>query len=299
MYRKKIPKEMKFLYDETLKKLEVMINNNETENFSQKSIRELILLAPHNKEIQELSSKVLSKQFKGMTTEHFLEDLADTREAEPIKRILSGYETPDSEDQEKMQAWLKTRRMAYLESIGKVDDKLQHDLLMRLEKQYLEENVILPCPQYVRYNDLDNNENYVIVSNNRNGFKALDKSTDTEYEENIIKQQNKGKKGLRALFKSKKNKELITNMAVLNEERDVIQALNRYETGRLELVTIRRNNAKMKVVNKADIEPQDIGNNGAIKEYDKSFVPKIDIKQQTKVKIPVKEQNVQNNEYDR
>ena len=55
----------------------------------------------------------------------------------------------------------------------------------------------------------------------------------------------------------------------------------------------------MKVVNKADIEPQDIGNNGAIKEYDKSFVPKIDLKQQTKVKIPVKEQNVQNNEYDR
>lgn len=299
MYRKKIPKEMKFLYDETLKKLEVMINNNETENFSQKSIRELILLAPHNKEIQELSSKVLSKQFKGMTTEHFLEDLADTREAEPIKRILSGYETPDSEDQEKMQAWLKTRRMAYLESIGKVNDKLQHDLLMRLEKKYLEDNVILPCPQYVRYNDLDNNENYVIVSNNRNGFKALDKSTDTEYEEDIIKQQNKGKKGLRALFKSKKNKELITNMAVLNEEGDVIQALNRYETGRLELVTIRRNNAKMKVVNKADIEPQDIGNNGAIKEYDKSFVPKIDLKQQTKVKIPVKEQNVQNNEYDR
>ncbi len=299
MYRKKIPKEMKFLYDETLKKLEVMINNNETENFSQKSIRELILLAPHNKEIQELSSKVLSKQFKGMTTEHFLEDLEDTREAEPIKRILSGYETPDPEDQEKMQAWLKTRTMAYLESIGKVDDKLQQDLLMRLEKQYLEENVILPCPQYVRYNDLDNNENYVIVSNNRNGFKALDKSTDTEYEEDIIKQQNKGKKGLRALFKSKKNKELITNMAVLNEEGDVIQALNRYETGRLELVTIRRNNAKMKVVNKADIEPQDIGNNGAIKEYDKSFVPKIDLKQQTKVKIPVKEQNVQNNEYDR
>lgn len=299
MYRKKIPKEMKFLYDETLKKLEVMINNNETENFSQKSIRELILLAPHNKEIQELSSKVLSEQFKGMTTEHFLEDLADTREAEPIKRILSGYETPDPEDQEKMQAWLKTRTMAYLESIGKVDDKLQQDLLMRLEKQYLEENVILPCPQYVRYNDLDNNENYVIVSNNRNGFKALDKSTDTEYEEDIIKQQNKGKKGLRALFKSKKNKELITNMAVLNEEGDVIQALNRYETGRLELVTIRRNNAKMKVVNKADIEPQDIGNNGAIKEYDKSFVPKIDLKQQTKVKIPVKEQNVQNNEYDR
>lgn len=299
MYRKKIPKEMKFLYDETLKKLEVMINNNETENFSQKSIRELILLAPHNKEIQELSSKVLSEQFKGMTTEHFLEDLADTREAEPIKRILSGYETPDPEDQEKMQAWLKTRTMAYLESIGKVDDKLQQDLLMRLEKQYLEENVILPCPQYVRYNDLDNNENYVIVSNNKNGFKALDKSTDTEYEEDIIKQQNKGKKGLRALFKSKKNKELITNMAVLNEEGDVIQALNRYETGRLELVTIRRNNAKMKVVNKADIEPQDIGNNGAIKEYDKSFVPKIDLKQQTKVKIPVKEQNVQNNEYDR
>ena len=299
MYRKKIPKEIKFLYDETLKKLEVMINNNETENFSQKSIRELILLAPHNKEIQELSSKVLSKQFKGMTTEHFLEDLEDTREAEPIKRILSGYETPDPEDQEKMQAWLKTRTMAYLESIGKVDDKLQQDLLMRLEKQYLEENVILPCPQYVRYNDLDNNENYVIVSNNRNGFKALDKSTDTEYEEDIIKQQNKGKKGLRALFKSKKNKELITNMAVLNEEGDVIQALNRYETGRLELVTIRRNNAKMKVVNKADIEPQDIGNNGAIKEYDKSFVPKIDLKQQTKVKIPVKEQNVQNNEYDR
>lgn len=299
MYRKKIPKEMKFLYDETLKKLEVMINNNETENFSQKSIRELILLAPHNKEIQELSSKVLSEQFKGMTTEHFLEDLADTREAEPIKRILSGYETPDPEDQEKMQAWLKTRTMAYLESIGKVDDKLQQDLLMRLEKQYLEENVILPCPQYVRYNDLDNNENYVIVSNNRNGFKALDKSTDTEYEEDIIKQQNKGKKGLRALFKSKKNKELITNMAVLNEEGDVIQALNRYETGRLELVTIRRNNAKMKVVNKADIEPQDIGNNGAIKEYDKSFVPKIDLKQQTKVKIPVKEQNVQNNEYER
>ena len=290
---------MKFLYDETLKKLEVMINNNETENFSQKSIRELILLAPHNKEIQELSSKVLSEQFKGMTTEHFLEDLADTREAEPIKRILSGYETPDPEDQEKMQAWLKTRTMAYLESIGKVDDKLQQNLLMRLEKQYLEENVILPCPQYVRYNDLDNNENYVIVSNNRNGFKALDKSTDTEYEEDIIKQQNKGKKGLRALFKSKKNKELITNMAVLNEEGDVIQALNRYETGRLELVTIRRNNAEMKVVNKADIEPQDIGNNGAIKEYDKSFVPKIDLKQQTKVKIPVKEQNVQNNEYDR
>lgn len=299
MYRRKIPKEMKFLYDETLKKLEVMINNNETEKFSQKSIRELILLAPHNKEIQELSSKVLSKQFKGMTTEHFLEDLADTREVEPIKRILSGYETPDPEDQEKMQAWLKTRTMAYLESIGKVDDKLQQDLLMRLEKQYLEENVILPCPQYVRYNDLYNNENYVIVSNNRNGFKALDKSTDTEYEENIIKQQNKGKKGLRALFKSKKNKELITNMAVLNEEGDVIQALNRYETGRLELVTIRRNNAKMKVVNKADIEPQDIGNNGAIKEYDKSFAPKIDLKQQTKVEIPVKEQNVQNNEYDR
>lgn len=299
MYRKKIPKEMKFLYDETLKKLEVMINNNETENFSQKSIMELILLAPHNKEIQELSSKVLSKQFKGMTTEHFLEDLANTRKAEPIKRILSGYETPDPEDQEKMQAWLKTRTMAYLESIGKVDDKLQQDLLMRLEKQYLEKNVILPCPQYVRYNDLDNNENYVIVSNNRNGFKALDKSTETEYEENIIKQQNKGKKGLRALFKSKKNKELITNMVVLNEEGDVIQALNRYETGRLELVTIRRNNAKMKVVNKADIEPQDIGNNGAIKEYDKSFVPKIDLKQQTKVKIPGKEQNVQNNEYDR
>lgn len=299
MYRRKIPKEMKFLYDETLKKLEVMINNNETEKFSQKSIRELILLAPHNKEIQELSSKVLSKQFKGMTTEHFLEDLADTREAEPIKRILSGYETPDPEDQEKMQAWLKTRTMAYLESIGKVDDKLQQDLLMRLEKQYLEENVILPCPQYVRYNDLDNNENYVIVSNNRNGFKALDKSTDTEYEENIIKQQNKGKKGLRALFKSKKNKELITNMAVLNEEGDVIQALNRYETGRLELVTIRRNNAKMKVVNKADIEPQDIGNNGAIKEYDESFVPKVDLKQQTNVKTTVKEQNAQDNEYDR
>lgn len=290
---------MKFIYDETLKNLEAMINNNETEKISQNSIMELILLAPHNKKIQKLSSKVLSKKFEGITTEHFLEGLADTREAEPIKRILNSYATQEPEDQEKMQAWLETRTMAYLESIGKVDDKIQQDLLMQLEKQYLEYNVMLPCPQYVKYHDLDNNENYVIVSNNRNGFKALDKSTDTEYEEDIIKQQNKGKKGLRALFKSKRNKELITNMAVLNEEGDTLQALNRYETGRLELVTIKRNNAKIKIVDKADIEPQDIGNNGAIKEYNESIVPKVHLKYQTKSQTNVKEQKEQDNEYDR
>ena len=92
-------------------------------------------------------------------------------------------------------------------------------------------------------------------------------------EAELTEQQNKGKKGLRGLFKKKKEKEIITESIILEEKVEqsspkvglkTIQVLNRYENGRLEISTLIVKGNKVKTVSREDINPQDIGNNGGM-----------------------------------
>ena len=90
------------------------------------------------------------------------------------------------------------------------------------------------------------------------------KELKTEREKEIKESQNKSKKGIRALFKKKSEKEPITETRILSEDMQCIQVLNKHETGRFQIVTLKAQKAKFKATSKEDVIPQDIGNNGAL-----------------------------------
>lgn len=275
LYEYKIPEELQFMYDEMINLYQEMYSNGKLNTTSENLIRQLVLAAPKNEKIAQLSSDLLSKQYTdmGLTTESFMQNLA-TERAELHHEYI--YEKLTKED---LTKWIKFRTIAYMKSIGKSGNELQENALFQLQNRVLQTEKIMLTPQYVEYNKSNGTSNYLIVGRDSNNtFITLEPNGDKiEPSEEISNQQNRGKKGILALFKKKKDKELVTETMIISKDGNTIQAINRYETGRLEIVSIdARKNKKVKVLDRKDLVPQDIGNNGSL-VTSKPVVEKVDI----------------------
>lgn len=278
LYQCKIPAEYRFIYDELINNFENMLREGTLGEISEDSIKNLSFVASKNERIQNLLLNLLKKQYEKnrTTTEQFLKNAPSF-----IKR---GTYLISTAEREKEYDYIEMRTNAYLDSLGKKDDSIHKQSLLKMQELKVDARNAdvsnVKAPQYITYTSKDNLQKFVIVGYNQDGEFLVGKIDterdfilDMKSEAELTEQQNKGKKGLRGLFKKKKEKEIITESIILEEKVEqsspkvglkTIQVLNRYENGRLEISTLIVKGNKVKTVSREDINPQDIGNNGGM-----------------------------------
>lgn len=297
LYKCKIPSSFKFIYDELISNLEQKIHKNELGEISEELIFSLMQNAPNNTRLHELLSNVLEKQYANLavTTDKFVQDVSDVLDRTMVTKMLNkGYE----ETSKLKEKYLELRTEAYLRSIGKSEQPIQHEALMQLQKQRRS----IHNPQYIPYISLAGEKNFIIIETRGDTVVANTRDLyQLESDDYISMQQNKGKKGIRGLFKKNKDKEIVSKTIVLGKEGDTIQAINKYETGRFEVVELKQGKFRIKIINREDASPIDIGNNGAM-VLTKSFMERSKNTENSctlnRIPQPNKKPNIQKKEED-
>lgn len=149
----------------------------------------------------------------------------------------------------------------YLRSMGK-DTPAQREMLKKVMSiSYSGDTVI--HPQYITYENNGETKN-VLLTHSKDGIIPHTNDGVCENDPELLEVQNRGKKGIRSIFKSKKAKEYVRRTAVLNtNEQGEKSVLNIYETGRVELVVM---DEKMKRKQKRDLRVSDVGYNAKMIE---------------------------------
>ena len=155
-------------------------------------------------------------------------------------------------------------RKAYLMSLGMENDVEQQKCLETLDRIHIRTNEVPINPQYVKTDD-----NIIIISKNIDKtFKVYAEGWGEELknQQYYVQEQNKGKKGIFALFKSKEDKEMVTQSMLIERKEGIATVLNIYETGKFEIATLDTSGRQRhpKVIDKTEVKPTDIGNNGAL-----------------------------------
>ena len=277
MYECKIPSDLKFIYDETISSYAEMVDGNEIGEVPESLMRKLILTARNNSAVRGISTDLLAKQYtsKGLTTENLMQSLCEDRDSGLYYQVIKGEVS-----EEELKQWLEIRTTAYMKSIGKSENEIQRKALTQLQSRVFEKGKVMHAPQYLKYKKSNGIEDFVVVGTEQEEavFTALTQDgAEISSAEDISMQQNKGKKGIRALFKKKRDKEIITETMVVGRDGDELQAINRYETGRFEIVRLSMKKSKVKVLDRQDLEPQDIGNNGSL-VVKKTVVEKVNVR---------------------
>lgn len=211
-------------------------------------------------QIKHTAMEALATLFdrKQLTTEGFLE---------ASNVAYSEYEKSNTYvSYEESRCYYDILIQGYLQSIEAGNDLTQRKLLTHLIN-LSKGGMSISNPQYITYENLSGEEEQAIFLNGENGLRAYS-SQAVVLEDNIelLKKQNKGKKGLFSLFKSEKAKEPISRTIVIDnvEKGKISKVINMYESGRIEIAELQLNGKKHKVIKKEDIELRDIGYNGGL-----------------------------------
>ena len=263
--KEELPRGLEFIKEEELASIEKIINEKQRMNkIPDKSIETLLKYEKNENDnlfLQKLStiSKELLKnkyEQENMTTTNFIENKLKTCDTEIM------------EDLSKI----------YLESIGKSNSEIELKALTKLGSLSKSNDERIVSPQYISY--VENGKNVgLAINNEKDNFQLVPLDgqkvkVSTEFKE----RQNKKKKGIFSIFKSRKAKEMVEYSALIEEtekessfedffeqntiEQKEIKVLNRYESGRIEFVTLDKE--KGKVISKEELEPKTIGNDGAL-----------------------------------
>lgn len=276
MYECKIPSQFRFIYDETISTYAEMVAGKEIGEVQESLTRKLIMTAQNNSAVRGITTDLLTNQYTnaGLTTENFMRTLENDRSNGLYLQFIKGEVS-----EEQLKQWLEIRTSAYMKSVGQSENEIQAKALIQLQSRVFNKGSIMHAPQYLKYKNPNGIEDFVVVGTEKEGVitTLTQDGEEISSAEDIISQQNKGKKGIRALFKKKRDKEMITETMVVGRDGDELQAINRYETGRFEMVHISMKKAKVKVHSRQELEPQDIGNNGSL-VVKKPVVEKVNVR---------------------
>ena len=174
-------------------------------------------------------------------------------------------------------------------SLGKENDPEQAKCLETLDRIHLRTKEVPINPQYIKTDD----DIIIISKNSDRSFKAYRAGWGEEQKTDsyLAEEQNRRKKGIFALFKSKEDKEMVVQSIVIQRDEDRTKVINLYETGRFEITTLDTNIRLKhpKVIEKKEAKPIDIGNNGAL--VVKDSMPKQFVKHQSKLESRRKEKD--------
>lgn len=150
---------------------------------------------------------------------------------------------------------------SYLESIDKGDSYIEKKLMSKLRGMKAN-GVTITNPQYIEFEGKDGEPRQIILLTGENGMEVYSGIRQLENDESCLERENKRKKGLFSIFKSKKAKEKVVQAFSFDEDN---KQVNIYETGRIEIATLAGEDIS-KVVGRSDAEVLDIGKNAMLIE---------------------------------
>lgn len=228
-----------FVYENVIGNLESKVNSGDVEKLDDDTLKK-VAAKTKDKYLQEVCLEALKQKYisYAYTTSGFISNNIEMREV---------------------------GRRAYLMSLGKENDPEQAKCLETLDRIHLRTKEVPINPQYIK---TDDDDIIIISKNSERTFKAYTAGWGdeeiTSWE--LAEVQNRRKKGIFSLFKSKEDKEMVVQSIIIGCEEDKIKVINMYETGRFEIATL-ESNRKLKypkVIDKKEVRPTDIGNNGAL-----------------------------------
>ena len=253
-----------FVYENVIGNLESKVNSGEIEKLEDDTLKK-VAAKTKDKYLQEVCLEALKQKYisYAYTTSSFISNNTGMREA---------------------------GRRAYLMSLGKENDPEQAKCLETLDRIHLRTKEVPINPQYIK---TDDDDIIIISKNSERTFKAYTAGWGEEQKTDsyLAEEQNRRKKGIFALFKSKEDKEMVVQSIVIQRDEDRTKVINLYETGRFEITTLDTNIRLKhpKVIEKKEAKPIDIGNNGAL--VVKDSMPKQFVKHQSKLESRRKEKD--------
>lgn len=259
------PKDLQseFVFENAIGNLESKVNSGDVEKLDEDTLKR-VTVKTKDQYLQEICLEALKQKYitYAYTTSSFISNNTGMREA---------------------------GRKAYLMSLGKENDKEQAECLETLDRIHLRTKEVPINPQYVKIDD----DIIIISKNSDKSFKAYSAGWGEEQKTDsyLAEEQNRRKKGIFALFKSKEDKEMVVQSIVIQRDEDRTKVINLYETGRFEITTLDTNIRLKhpKVIEKKEAKPIDIGNNGAL--VVKDSMPKQFVKHQSKLESRRKEKD--------
>ena len=252
-----------FVYENVIGNLESKVNSGEIEKLDDDTLKK-VAAKTKDKYLQEVCLEALKQKYisYAYTTSSFISNNTGMREA---------------------------GRRAYLMSLGKENDPEQAKCLETLDRIHLRTKEVPINPQYIKTDD----DIIIISKNSERTFKAYTAGWGEEQKtsSDLAEAQNRRKKGIFSLFKSKEDKEMVVQSIIIEREEDKTKVINMYESGRFEIATLDTNRKLKypKVIDKKEAKPIDIGNNGAL--VVKDSMPKQFVKHQSKLESRRKEKD--------
>ena len=228
-----------FVYENVIGNLESKVNSGDVEKLDDDTLKRLTVKTKDSY-LQEICLEALKQKYisYAYTTSGFISNNIEMREV---------------------------GRRAYLMSLGKENDPEQAKCLETLDRIHLRTKEVPINPQYIK---TDNDDIIIISKNSERTFKAYRAGWGEEQKTDsyLAEEQNRRKKGIFSLFKSKEDKEMVVQSIIIEREEDKTKVINMYETGRFEIATLDTNRKLKhpKVIDKKEVRPTDIGNNGAL-----------------------------------